>query len=631
MIHSIQEVFNSMIQSSIAKDDTSEIIIKKRMLFIISSIVSSAGLIWSVIYFFAGYQFAAIFPFLYALISALGIMHLVKTQKLYLFQIAQLYAISFIPFLLMWSLGGFYYGSMAMMWAFYAPVATIIYTNEYSQSRWFTLFSLLTIISIAINDYLPSYVITPDPLTIKIFFALNILGSLGGVQLLVSYFARIRQEASDKELEYKSTHDTLTGLANQKLLTKQLNLLCHSKQKVSVYVIAIDRFKSLNDSFGHHNADLLLVEVAKELEKLSESSNSILARLSGPEFCIVTHTNHFKDNIEFVHSILKVLNQTFYLKKKELFLTASIGISIYPDDGLDAHDLLHTANSAMHNAKIESKNSYQFYTQEMTLSANKRVDLETKLRLAIKNREFVVFYQAQYNTKTNVLTGMEALVRWMHPTEGMISPADFIPLAEENGLIIEIDRFVMQEAMSQFKEWYDSGLCPGVLSINLSMKQLEQSDFIDFLKHLLVQADTNRPFLNLEITESQIMQDPDEAIISLNKIRELGVNLAIDDFGTGHSSLSYLKRLPVQKLKIDQSFVRGLPEDQDDIAIVKSVISLAENLHLAIIAEGVETDKQCKFLQQNNCEEIQGYYYARPMNAEAIEKRLHSNEKCCYI
>ena len=424
----------------------------------------------------------------------------------------------------------------------------------------------------------------------------------------------------------------MTNLPNQSYLTEHLSSLCEAQTPATIYVIAIDRFKAINDSYGHKLADELLIKISEKLSELTKAPHYTLARLDGPEFCIVcSATRDFKESLDFVHTILDSFTQAFHIRNREIFITSSIGISLFPDDSTDALHLLQTAKSAMHNAKIESKNSYQFYEQEMTQNAHERLELETQLRHAIQDEEFVVYYQAQYNSRTNQLTGMEALVRWIHPTKGMISPAKFIPLAEESGLIIEIDRLVMKEAMAQFKKWYSEGLKPGILSMNLAMKQLEQSDFIEYLQMLLDEADSNKPYIALEVTESQIMQNPEESIVLLNQIRALGINLAIDDFGTGHSSLAYLKKLPVQKLKIDQSFVRGLPEDKDDIAIVRSVISLAKNLNMSVLAEGVETESQLQFLLENGCEDIQGYYYAKPMPAKQMLARLKSDERCCYI
>ena len=282
-----------------------------------------------------------------------------------------------------------------------------------------------------------------------------------------------------------------------------------------------------------------------------------------------------------------------------LYVSSSIGISIYPDDGVSAQNLLKYADSAMYKAKDEGRNNFQYYNSTMTELALERVEMETSLRSALKNKEFVVYYQPQVNGITNKLIGMEALVRWQHPTMDLVSPAKFIPLAESTGLIVELDRYVMRTAMTQIVQWYKEGLNPGVLAMNLAVKQLQQKDFIPMLKELMQETNCKAEWIELEVTEGQIMTHPEDAVVKLKEISDLGIELAVDDFGTGYSSLAYLKRLPIDKLKIDQAFVRDLPDDEEDAGIAKAVIALAKSLNLKVIAEGVETKEQRDFLVEN--------------------------------
>ena len=441
-----------------------------------------------------------------------------------------------------------------------------------------------------------------------------------------------RKEAEKKLLQqqemlyHQAHHDALTGLANRVLFNDRLEQAIikakRNKTKLVLFFIDLDRFKEINDSMGHDIGDEVLKEVTARLESAIRKEDS-LARLGGDEFTIIIENLVDVQNVSFLaNKILKVLSNPVIIDDNKLYISSSIGISIYPDDGTSTQNLLKYADSAMYKAKAEGRNNFQFYSSEMTELAFERVVLETSLRVAFENNELVVFYQPQVNGKTNQIIGMEALVRWKHPVMGLISPAKFIPLAESTGFIVEIDRFVMRTAMTQMVKWYEKGLNPGVLAMNLAVKQLQQEDFVSFFENLIKETRCKSEWVELEVTESQIMSKPEEAIKILNKISNIGIELAVDDFGTGYSSLAYLKKLPIDKLKIDQSFVRDLPEDEDDIAIAKAVIALATSLNLNIIAEGVETKEQKDFLVQNGCKNIQGYYYSKPIPAYEFELLL---------
>ncbi|WP_039920177.1 putative bifunctional diguanylate cyclase/phosphodiesterase, partial [Sulfurimonas gotlandica] len=282
------------------------------------------------------------------------------------------------------------------------------------------------------------------------------------------------------------------------------------------------------------------------------------------------------------------------------------------------------ADSAMYKAKDEGRNNFQYYNSTLTELAFERVVMEASLRAALKNEEFIVYYQAQVNGDTDTIIGMEALVRWQHPTMGLVSPAKFIPLAESTGLIVELDRYVMKTAMTQISKWYEEGLNPGVLAMNLAVKQLQKEDCIEVFQELVKVTQCRPEWLALEVTEGKIMTHPEKAIVILQKISDLGIELSVDDFGTGYSSLAYLKRLPIDKLKIDQAFIRDLPDDEEDAGITKAVIALAKSLNLKVIAEGVETQVQRDFLVENGCENIQGYFYSKPIPSDEFENILRN-------
>ncbi|MFK5938192.1 MAG: bifunctional diguanylate cyclase/phosphodiesterase, partial [Sulfurimonas sp.] len=313
--------------------------------------------------------------------------------------------------------------------------------------------------------------------------------------------------------------------------------------------------------------------------------------------------------------VLNVLTKPILINEQSLYISASIGISMYPDDAQTSTSLLKFADAAMYKAKHDGRNNYKYYSSEMTEQAFEHVAMEASLRKAIEEDEFIVFYQAQMNAVKNEIEGFEALIRWEHPTQGLVSPEHFIALAEENELIVEMDKIVMKIAMTQMVQWHESGLNPGNLSLNLSMKNLNSIDFLPFLTDLMEELSFKAEWLELELLEGHVMIDPDHSIELLKHISALGIEIAIDDFGTGYSSLSYLKKLPINKLKIDKSFVDGLPLDEEDVGIVKTIIALSKSLNLKIIAEGVENEEQKDFLVKEGCSSIQGYIYSKPLNA----------------
>ncbi len=443
----------------------------------------------------------------------------------------------------------------------------------------------------------------------------------------ISEKKKVQQELIKQKdiLHYQAHHDALTGLPNRTLFADRLEhgieLAKRHDAKLALFFIDLDNFKQINDSLGHHIGDRVLVTVTERL-KAKIRKEDTLARLGGDEFTVIVENI---ENLQYIsqlaEKIRKVLSQPLHIEGQTLYISCSIGISFYPQDATRANDLLKYADAAMYKAKEEGRDNYQFYSSEMTTLAFERVVMEAALREAIKEEEFMLYYQPQVNGKTGKMVGMEVLIRWNHPTMGLLLPDTFIPLAEETGLIVEIDRWVMRTAMRQIRDWYAQGLNPGILSLNLSMRQLMHESFIETLQECLGKMEFKADWLELEVTEGQMMKKPDTAIGRLQQISDMGIRLAIDDFGTGYSSLAYLKRLPVGKLKIDQSFIRGIPEDKEDAAIVQATIALAKSLHLQLIAEGVETEVQKEYLIAQGCYYMQGYYYGKPMPAKEIEKK----------
>lgn len=430
------------------------------------------------------------------------------------------------------------------------------------------------------------------------------------------------------ELEYQAHYDALTQLPNRTLFTDRLTHLIDSremsKQKHALLFIDLDHFKQINDSFGHNFGDKVLVQIAERLQSATRKGDT-LSRLGGDEFTLLLE--NIKDErciTRVIDNLIQKMSTPIITHDTSLYITLSIGVSMYPENGTDTENLLKNADSAMYKAKDDGRNTYRFYTEEMTQRAFERLALENNLRTAINEESFEVFYQPQYNGQTNQLLGMEALIRWPNPSLGMVSPGHFIPLAEETGLIVELDRWVMKTALKQMASWYQADLNPGRLSLNLTIKQIQQTDLIQFIESQLQASGFSAHHLELEVTEGQIMNQPEAAIETLNALKKLGLSLSIDDFGTGYSSLSQLKRLPVNKLKIDRSFIMDLPHDEEDAMLTKTIIGLAKNLKLDVIAEGVETEAQKQFVIENGCNNIQGYYYSQPLPSSEMEQLLLS-------
>ena len=438
-------------------------------------------------------------------------------------------------------------------------------------------------------------------------------------------------ELADKQSEmlyHQANHDRLTGLPNrsyfQDRLSKSITAAHARSSSFALLFIDLDHFKDINDSLGHDVGDKVLQEVSSRLIKCIREDDT-LARLGGDEFTIILEgTSNLKNIYHIADKIIATMKEPIHIFSNVLHITTSIGISIYPEHATQKSNLLKYADTAMYKAKEKGRNNYQVYSVDMTVNAFKRVVMENSLRVAVKEEQFEVYHQPQIDASSNTLIGMEALVRWNHPTLGLVPPMDFIPLAEELGLIIDIDKVVMYKAMQQFVEWNRQGLKPGKLSLNLSMQHLNSSDFIQNLMNTMKTIDFDANWLGLEVTETQVMKNPEHSIKKLIELSEYGIDVSVDDFGTGYSSLSYLKKLPLKKLKIDKSFIDDIPKDEDDIAITKAIISLAKNLNLGLVAEGVETAEQLEFLIAHECTCIQGYLYSKPLTSKDMTSYLKS-------
>ncbi|HEY6095227.1 MAG TPA: EAL domain-containing protein [Gallionellaceae bacterium] len=454
----------------------------------------------------------------------------------------------------------------------------------------------------------------------------------GGLTNFVGTFRDITAHKQNEErLTYLANHDTLTGLPNRHLLLDRLEsaigLASRSKQAVGVLFLDLDNFKWVNDSLGHTSGDKLLVAVAQRLKDMVRTSDTV-ARLGGDEFIVLlAQAGGDADISQVAGKIIAALAQPLDLSGYDFHVTTSMGISIYPGDGDDAATLLKHADAAMYAAKASGKNQYRYFDATMNRSAMERIELEQDLRLALKNNEFELHYQPQLCVARNAICGVEALIRWRHPRLGMVPPDKFIPLAEETSLIIDIGEWVIETACRQVLEWQKQGLGPRRVAVNLSAIQLESEAFIGTVERILEETGVPTAAVEFELTESMVLRNPQRSLATLNRLRELGISLALDDFGTGYSSLSYLKRLPVNTIKIDRTFVEGVPEDEDDSQIVRMIIALAKSVRLEVVAEGIETAEQRNFLKELGCDFLQGYLIARPMPAAALQELLAASGK----
>lgn len=455
-----------------------------------------------------------------------------------------------------------------------------------------------------------------------------LLQAILGMSMIASLLEDEREasELATVEVSHMAYTDALTGLPNRPLFMDHLILALaqasRSNQKVAIFFLDLDRFKDINDSLGHSTGDMLLKSVAERVRHCVREGDTV-ARFGGDEFTLlIPKIDNVEDAAKIAQKIHETLKIPFSIADRELFVTASVGISVYPVDGLDPETLVRNADTAMYRAKDSGRDNYQLYAPAMNARALERLALENMLRRALENEELVLFYQPLIEASTKQVVGLEALIRWQHPELGLLSPAHFINAAELSGLIVPIGAWVLSTACKQLKLWHkriDSNLR---VSVNLSARQFQQTNLVDEVTKVLDETGLPPEALELEVTESNAMQNAENTIYTLRELKALRVGIAMDDFGTGYSSLSYLKRFPIDTLKLDRSFVRDVASDPSDAAIVSAVILMAHSLKLRVVAEGVETEEQLAFLQKQNCDVIQGYLFSPPLPVEKLEPFL---------
>lgn len=450
----------------------------------------------------------------------------------------------------------------------------------------------------------------------------------------ITHFLAVKEDITDRKqaeetITYMSHYDTLTGLPNRALFNDRLNLaLAHAHRNGEIFAVMwldLDSFKNINDTLGHVVGDQILQGISKRLESCLREGDTV-ARLGGDEFVLLLpQITNVEDVVKVVQKVFVAIQPPFNFDGRDFYTTTSIGISLYPYDGEDSETLIKNAEVALYRAKEQGRANYQLYAPDMNEKAFERLAMENSMRRALEREEFIVYYQPIVNIATGQIVSMEALIRWQHPTLGLVSPADFIPLAEETGLIVPIGEWALKTACAQNKAWQEAGLSNIRISVNLSARQFQQPNLVEMVNQTLWATGLVPEYLEFEITESVVMKDADAAIATLRTMKKRGIEIAIDDFGTGYSSLGYLKHFPIDRLKIDRLFIHTIIEDSSDSAITKAIISMAKGLNLRVVAEGVETIEQLEFLDALGCDEMQGYLYSRPVPAKEAAKLLKSS------
>jgi len=726
--------------------------LKKVALTLVPLIIGLAAFIWGSIYFLLGHFLSGSIPMSYSIISAFSLAYFFKTKKTWFIQYSQLILVLLLPFLLMWSLGGFSAGSMVMIWAIFSPIAALMYLEKRYALIWFLGYVVLIAISVLIDDYAAANVAPLPHLARNIFYLLNMGCGSAGLYLLVSYsfseekraieadlriaasafetqeglmitdangvilrvnqaftdttgytaeevvgqtprilksglhnedFFRVMWEsivrngkwqgeiwdrrkngeiypkwltisavkgeddvvthyvgshfditerkAAEENIKHLAYYDPLTGLPNRRLLMdwlqKALATSARGGRHGALLIIDLDNFKTLNDSLGHDVGDLLLQQIAQRLGPCVREGDTV-ARLGGDEFVVVLE-NLSEQPVEAAsqvetigEKILIILNQPCKLATYDYRTTASIGATLFIGQQSSIEELLKQADIAMYQAKRVGRNNLRFFDPQMQETINQRVSLESELRKALEQQQFQLYYQIQVDSLRRPV-GAEALLRWIHPERGTVSPAEFIPLAEENGLILPIGQWVLETACAQLKAWEQDGLTRDLsLALNVSAQEFRQAEFVAQVQTSIQRHDINPKLLKLELTESLLLEDMEDTISTMNALNEIGVRFSLDDFGTGYSSLQYLKQLPLDQLKIDQSFVHDITVDTSDKEIVRTIIAIAQSFNLDVIAEGVETEEQRQLLMESGCSRHQGYLFGMPVPIEQFEALL---------
>ena len=451
------------------------------------------------------------------------------------------------------------------------------------------------------------------------------------VEVVGSAIDITEHKEAEQKIRFMAYYDSLTSLPNRILFKERLNAsIAHAQRNKSIIAVMfldLDQFKIINDTLGHAVGDRLLQEVGKRLEGCVNEGDTV-SRMGGDEFILLfPYIENEKDIEKLAQKVLQILKQPFFIEDHELYITTSIGICIYPLDGIDMDTLIKNADMAMYRAKDLGRNNYQFFTTAMNKKVFERLEMERSIRKALEKDEFMLFYQPKVDLKTGKISGAEALIRWIHPKLGFIPPSEFIPIAEESGLIVPIGEWVLKTACKQSKVWMDAGYKDLSIAVNISAKQFQQEAFIDKVVTIIKETEVNPSLLELEITENSIMQDTNKNIITLNKLKAMGLTISIDDFGTGFSSLSYIMKFAADILKIDKSFISNLAVSSTNTAITVAIINMAHSLNLKVIAEGVETEEQLEFLKEQNCNEMQGYLFSKPIKAEEFEMLLKEGRR----
>ena len=475
-----------------------------------------------------------------------------------------------------------------------------------------------------------------DALLVSLLVVSIVITSVGKISKLQQEI-KSRKEA-EKQIRFLAYYDSLTNLPNRtffkELLKQAIAYARRSELILAVLFVDLDDFKRINDTLGHDMGDRLLQAVSNRLVKSLRNSDYIArleenespdaaARLGGDEFVLLLQNlAHIHDAGKAASRILETISRPFELDGHEVFITASIGISLYPADGEETSDLLKSADVAMYEAKTKGRNNYQYYSKSMNTKALEHLILSSKLHKALERGEFLLYYQPKQSILENKINSLEALLRWKPPDSDFVPPSEFIPLLEETGLIIPVGEWILRTACSQNRAWQEAGYEPIVVSVNISNRQFNQKNMIEVVTQALRDANLHPEYLELEITESMIMQDPEEAIAILQEFKNMGMQISMDDFGTGYSSLNYLRFVPLNALKIDRSFVMNLATSHSNAAIIEAIIALAHSLNLKVIAEGVETEQQLAFLKSRGCDEVQGYLLSRPLPVEEISRFL---------
>jgi len=642
MVKQLSNLFNRYLFIGSLESDSKDTRLRKKSLLLIPLIIGIAAFFWGGIYIIFERYLSAFIPLSYSLISVFNIWHLAKTKNIAPLLVTQLTLVLFLPFFLMWSLGGFAAGSFVIIWAFYAPIAALIYQSGKAALNWLVGFIILTVVSAAIDQLLITNIDTMPTLAIELFFILNISAGSIGLFFIIQHFMKEKEKSADaillkehnallqstqklktanKKLEQLSRHDTLTQLTNRAHLSEKIKEFIQfsdqQQQQFAVFFIDLDKFKLINDTYGHPMGDLVLIAASERLNNIGRTED-VLARFGGDEFVFILHNTNPNDSKLVAQRIIETFKNPFEIDHVLLHITPSIGIALYPENGQTATTLIKNADTAMYSAKDGGRNNLSYYSEQFTADIKNRMNIGNMLRFAMERNEFSLRFQIQVDTLHKRIYGIEVLLRWQQTDVGFISPAQFIPIAEDSGQIYAIGKWVLQQSCQFMEHLLSEGIDLNHISVNVSGIQFLNEQFITDVAHILEKTGLQGKHLELELTESAVMKDGPKTIADLRALSKMGITLSIDDFGTGYSSLSYLKKLPIHSIKIDRSFISDIHENDDDKAITKAIIALGIALNLNIIAEGVEQKEQLDFLTAQDCSLIQGYLFSKPVTAEEV-------------